>query len=211
MPVFPIILGTGHLTPTSCAGEGPPSENSKHTSGCHSLNCAFCKVATRGREGEGEGNKCLPWGVVWDKDPQTKDRPLKYIEKCSELGWVVVGFLKGKIASLIKEIVWFFWPVLLRKRGNGTFPWTVSGYGAQGYCGLRTQLWQEGKARSWQWGSTSVRLTSHHGPDLPCFSEDWGNGNGLVYKALAVGMRTRVQIPRTHAKNAVAWVRRLST
>lgn len=94
--------------------------------------------------GEGQGKaretSASPGVLSETKILRLKDRPLKYIEKCSELGWVVVGFLKGKIASLIKEIVWFFWPVLLRKLGNGTFPWTVSEYGAQGYCGLRTQL-----------------------------------------------------------------------
>lgn len=52
-----------------------------------------------------EGLTASPWVFSETKILRFEDRPLKYIEKCSELGWVVVGFLKGKIASLIKEIV----------------------------------------------------------------------------------------------------------
>lgn len=113
----------------------------------------FCDVAIGGKGIEGKksscmwapgggGSSCLPRVL-----PETKILTFKaqtfeiHQEKCFELGWVVgVFFFKGKIASLIKEIVWFLWPVLLRKLGSAKFPWTVRGCWAQGHCRLRTKL-----------------------------------------------------------------------
>lgn len=69
-----------------------------------------------------EGLTASPGVFSETKILRFKDRPLQYIEKCSELGWVVVGFLKGKLVSLIKEIVCFFWPVFFKKVGQWKVP-----------------------------------------------------------------------------------------